>query len=87
MRKWAWLAVAIVVTFIGATFVDDCAPDGSEPCPPVCHFACLDGCTVAPIEPSILAPVATEACLERRAELASSPLELDFPPELIPPRA
>lgn len=87
MRKWTWLALAIVVTFVGVAFLDDCALESGATCPPACHFACLDGCAVAPIEPSIQAPVATESSLGRRAELMSSPLELDFPPELIPPRA
>ncbi len=87
VRKLAWLAVAIVVTFIGAMFIDDCAADGPADCPPVCHFACVDGCTVAPIESAMLAPVATEAGRKPQKEVASRPLELAFPPELIPPRA
>lgn len=87
VRKWTWLAVAIVVTFVGATFVDDCATEGPADCPPACHFACVDGCAVAPIETAKLSPVADEARSEHQVEAASSPLELDFPPELIPPRA
>ncbi len=87
MRRWAWLAVAIVVTFVGATFVDDCAADGPSECPPACHFACIDGCAVAPIETARLVPSATEVRKEPPVEAASRPLELDFPPKLIPPRA
>lgn len=87
MRKWSWLALAIVVTFIGATFVDQCPLPSGEGCPPACHFACLDGCAVAPIESSIQAPAANVLLPERLVELAPSPLELALPPELIPPRA
>jgi hypothetical protein len=87
MRKWSWLALAIVVTFLGATFVDDCPLAGGESCPPACHFACLDGCAVAPLESSIQAPAASLLCQKHRVELASNPLDLALPPELIPPRA
>lgn len=89
---WAWLALAIVVSFVGATFTDGCLAESAmdsdaEGCPPGCHIACLDGCAVAPIETAMLVSVAIEARREPRTASASSPLELDFPPELIPPRA
>jgi hypothetical protein len=87
VRKWTWLALAIVVTFVGATFVDDCALADGESCPPACHFACIDGCAVAPMASALLVPGATEATQEPPAEATSRPLELDFPPHLIPPRA
>ena len=86
------MAIAIVASFLGGTLADGCALESladsdAEECPPGCHFACLDGCSVAPIETAKLAPVAAEACRELRVEATSIPLELDFPPELIPPRA
>jgi hypothetical protein len=87
VRKWTWLALAIVVAFVGGTFLDDCSLESGESCPPACHFSCLDGCSIGPVEPAIQAPVATQASRLPQVELASSPLELDFPPELIPPRA
>lgn len=87
MRRWTWLALAIVVTFIGVTFVDRCAEAAGEDCPPACHFACLDGCAIAPVEVSELSPVAMEATLDRQVDCASTPVELDFPPDLFPPRA
>lgn len=87
VRKWAWLALAIVVTFVGATFIDDCAAQDDADCPPACHFACIDGCTVAPVEAAVRVPDASETRRMPQVESASSPLECDFPPNLIPPRA
>lgn len=87
VRKWTWLALAIVVTFVGVTFLDDCALEIGASCPPACHFACLDGCAVAPIEAAVLAPAPSDDCREVRGELTANLLDLDSPPELIPPRA
>jgi hypothetical protein len=87
MRRWTWFALAIVLVFTATIVVDRCAEAADEECPPACHFACIDGCAVAPVETAKPPAVPAEATLDRSVELASAPAELDFPPDLIPPRA
>lgn len=72
---------------VGASVVDACPEDEGGACPPMCHLACLDGCTVVPLEvrPPALKPLG--ATPERRFEAAFTPLELAFPPEIFPPKA
>jgi hypothetical protein len=87
VKRFTWLVLAIVVAFVGATFVDHCAPGTDDDCPPVCHLACADGCAVAPVEPARPALAVRTVTVGRHLETASTPLELAFPPDLLPPRA
>jgi hypothetical protein len=86
MRRVAWLAFAIVLTFLGATFVDSC-PLAGDDCPPACHIGCLDGCSTAPVEATIEAPVSTAVGQPQIAMLSALPLDFASPPDPIPPRA
>lgn len=87
MKRFAWLALALVVTFVGATFADGCDDAADGDCPPACHISCVDGCAVAPVATAptaiAVALVAEDGPAERRGVL----LELHLPPDPIPPRA
>lgn len=86
MKVVSWLLLALVVAFVGgAAFADPCPDDGA--CPPDCHVACLDGCSLAPVDAPTPAVVALAATREWRLPAAFDPLDLDFPPDLFPPRA
>jgi hypothetical protein len=87
VKAVAWFVLAMVVTFVGLTFVDRCAEGATDDCPPACHLACFDGCAAATVGSA--SPVLTqlEPIRARRAELASTPLQFDFPPAFQPPRA
>ena len=80
MKRLAWLALSMVVAFLGATFADRCALGEGDDRPPTCHLACVDGCAAAPAETAApeLTALALMGC--RALESASSPLELDFLP-------
>lgn len=87
MKRIAWLALALVVTFLGATFADGCDDAADADCPPACHFSCVDGCAVAPVAApptAIAVAVRTEVV---PAEARRALLDLDLPPDPIPPRA
>ncbi len=87
MKRFAWLALAIVIAFLGATFVDRCFDGASDDCPPTCHVACVDGCAMAPLASSTPVAVALVAAGDHQRELASTPLDRSVPPALFPPRA
>lgn len=87
MKRFAWLALAIVIAFLGATFVDRCSDGASDDCPPTCHVACVDGCAVAPLATAAPVAVALVGVGDHRRELASTPLDRNVPPHFIPPRA
>jgi hypothetical protein len=87
VKRIAWLALALVVTFLGATLVDRCDDAVDGDCPPACHISCVDGCAVAPVA---VAPTAITVALvaeEGPAERRDALLDLRLPPDPIPPRA
>jgi hypothetical protein len=87
VKRITWLALALVVTFLGATLVDRCEDVADGDCPPACHFSCVDGCAVAPVA---VAPTAVAVAVRSEAvpaEAGRALLDLDLPPEPIPPRA
>ncbi|MDX1998469.1 MAG: hypothetical protein SF066_12190 [Thermoanaerobaculia bacterium] len=84
-----WIAVFLLLLAslaVGTSVVDACPEDEGGDCPPMCHLACLDGCTVVPLEvgPPVLKPLGLTP--ERRLNAAFTPLELAFPPEIFPPK-
>jgi hypothetical protein len=46
----------------------------------------VDGCSAAPIETTAVALVRLELTEYRQAQAVELPLDLTFPPDLIPPR-
>lgn len=87
MKLVAWLLIALVIAFVGASVADRCAEGESGDCPPACHLACLDGCSLAPVESHPPALVALALVTYRQFDNAFTPLTLDYPPDLFPPRA
>lgn len=90
MSSVKWIAVLLLLlaaASVAASVVDTCPEGEGGDCPPMCHLACIDGCAVVPLEvrPPVLKPLG--ATPERRLEAAFTPLELDFPPEIFPPKA
>lgn len=87
MKLVAGFLLVVVLAFVGAAFADQCENEDLGDCPPACHLACVDGCTLAPVEPLVPELVALEPTHESRSESDFSPLDLEFPPDLYPPRA
>lgn len=87
VKRFAWLALAIVVGFLGSSLDDRCEDASSDGCPPVCHVSCLDGCGVAPVAVESPAVAAVAAAVVELEAFELAPLDLDFPPDLSPPRA
>jgi hypothetical protein len=87
VKRFAWLALALVVTYLGAALADRCDDAAGGDCPPACHFSCVDGCAVAPVA---VAPTAIAVAVRSEtvpAEAGRALLDLDLPPDPIPPRA
>ena len=86
VKTLARLALALVVFYAVAACYDACSECDSGRCPPSCHFSCVDGCSAAPIETTAVALVRLELTEYRQAQAVELPLDLTFPPDLIPPR-
>lgn len=87
MKRIAWLALALVVTFLGVTLVDRCDEATDGDCPPACHFSCVDGCAVAPVAVAATATAVTLVAVDGPDERRGALLDLELPPDPIPPRA
>jgi len=87
LRSFAWLALAIILGFLGSSFDDRCEDGPGGCCPADCHVSCLDGCSVVPVGVGGPVLAAVELGVELPRAAGASPLELDFPPDLTPPRA
>ncbi|MDX1998241.1 MAG: hypothetical protein SF066_11025 [Thermoanaerobaculia bacterium] len=86
--KWSVIVLLVLAAaFVGSSVVDACPDSEGGDCPPACHLACIDGCTVVPLEISLPALMPLGPTPERHLETAFALLDLDFPPETFPPKA
>ena len=89
LRRWVAIAfLCMTAVYLGAASVDCCSDGPTDPCAPLCHMLCSDGCATAPVPEAPVPPPSDPLPRPRySAERVEHLVTLTIEPEKEPPRS